>query len=201
VAEALLRRRAEPAASAPTAAQLVPILGKPEGKGGERTGPSLGTSSVAPVAYPADLGFAGRHWQRQWDTDDGASARTKRDVRDSLGVQDRPAAEHRHASSRQVVETVNTFLDRFPGLKFPNAGTYWGLLTRYLNHLHHRPPSPVPTPSAHAQHTSGGAGGAAPGAAGARGGRSPPGRQRAPLVAVAASGLRPLSTPGVGWVR
>jgi len=51
-----------------------------------------------------------------------------------------------------VVETVNGCLDRFLGLKFPNAKTYWGLVTRlaakvcasnllrYLNALFHRPP-------------------------------------------------------------
>ena len=65
---------------------------------------------------------------------------------------DRRAAATCHASFRQVIETANGFLDKFLGLKFPNAKTYWGLitrlaakiaaanLTRYLNHLYHRPP-------------------------------------------------------------
>lgn len=158
LAEALLRWRADPAAPAPTAAQLVPILGKPKWKGGERTGPTgpvgpwLGVGDPAPVAYLADLGFAGQHWQRHWDTDYDALVLTKRDFRDFLGVQDRTAAQRCHASFRQVVETTNNFLDKFLGLKFPNAKTYWGLitrlaakvaaanLTRYLNYLFHRPP-------------------------------------------------------------
>jgi hypothetical protein len=158
LADALLRWRVDPAASTPTAAQLAPRLGKPKEKGGERTGPTgpvgpwLGAGALAPVAYLADLGFVGRHWQRHWQDDYYALVLTKRDFREFLGVVDPAAAERCHASFRQVVETVNNFLDRFLGLKFPNAKTYWGLitrlaakvaaanLTRYLNHLYHRPP-------------------------------------------------------------
>lgn len=157
-ADALLRWRIDPAASTPTAAQLAPILGKPKEKGGERIGPTgpvgpwLGAGALTTVAYLADLGFAGQHWQRHWDTDYDALVLTKRDFRAFGGVVDRAAAERCHASFRQVVETANNFLDRFLGLKVPNAKTYWGLITRlaanvaaanlarYLNHLFHRQP-------------------------------------------------------------
>lgn len=157
LADALLRWRVDPAASAPTAAQLAPILGQPKDRG-ERVGPTgpigphLAAGPWQDVAYLADLGFGGRHWQRHWQTDYAALVLTKRDFQDFLGVVDRDAAASCHASFRQVIETVNAFLDRYLGLKFPNATTYWGLLTRlaakvaaanlarYLNHLFHRPP-------------------------------------------------------------
>lgn len=158
LAEAVLRWRADPAAPAPTAAQLDAILGPCKERGGRRTGP---TGPVGPrpaggrpaaAAYLADLGLAGRHWQRHWQDRYDALVLTKRDFQDLGGVVDRRAAAACHAGFRQVIETTNNFLDRYLGLTFPNARTYWGLITRlaakvaaanlarYLNHLFHRQP-------------------------------------------------------------
>ena len=158
LAEALLRWRADPTAPAPRAAELAPALGPSHAAGGERAGPTgpLGpwpaAGAPAPVAYLADLGFAGAAWQRHWEDDYAALVLTKRDFRELGGVVDPVAAARCHASFRQVIETTNAFLDRYLGLKFPNARTYWGLATRlgakvaaanlarYLNHLFRRPP-------------------------------------------------------------
>lgn len=136
LADALLRWRTDPTAPAPSAAELAAVLGKSKERGGERTGPTgpLGpwpaAGTQAPVAYLADLGFAGRAWQRHWDADYDALVLTKRDFRDLPDVADPAAAERTHASFRQVIETVNHQLDYYLGLKFPNAKTYGGLCAR-----------------------------------------------------------------------
>lgn len=158
LAEALVRWRADPAASAPRADELAAVLGKSKEKGGERRGPTgpLGpwpaAGEPASVAYLADLGFSGRAWQRHWAEHYDALVLTKRDFRDLPGVTDQAAAERLHASFRQVVESVNHVLDFYLGLKFPNAKTYGGLvarlaakvaacnLVRYVNHAAHRDP-------------------------------------------------------------
>jgi hypothetical protein len=158
LAEALLRWRAAPTAPAPTAAGLDPVLPKSKERGGQRIGPTgplgpwLAAGTPAPVAYLADLGFGGRHWQRHWQEHYDALVLTKRDFQALGGVVDPMAAASVHASFRQVVETTITFLDQFLGLKFPRARTYWGLITRlaakvaaanlarYLNHCFGRSP-------------------------------------------------------------
>lgn len=158
LAEALLRWRTDPSAPAPTATQLDHVLAKSKERGGERRGPTgplgpwLAAGAPATVAYLADLGFAGRHWQRHWQDHSDALVLTKRDFQELGGVVDRKAAASCHASFRQVIETTNNFLDQFLGLKFPRARTYWGLITRlaakvaaanlarYLNHCFGRSP-------------------------------------------------------------
>ena len=158
LAEALLRWRADPSAPAPTAAHLDAILGPGKEKGGARRGPTgpigpwLAAGDPAAVAYLADLGLAGRHWQRHWQEHYDALVLTKRDFQALGGVVDQTAAASCHASFRQVVETTNNFPDKYLGLKFPNARTYWGLITRlaakvvaanlarYLNHCFGRLP-------------------------------------------------------------
>lgn len=74
-----------------------------------------------------------------------------KDDYDGLPLADRRQARAWFCGLRQVIETVNGWLDDTLGLKFPRARTPWGLLTRlaakvaaynlalYLNHLYGRP--------------------------------------------------------------
>jgi hypothetical protein len=155
LADALLRWRVDATAPAPTGAGLDPVLGAAHRRRGQRQGPTgplflRGAAGVqADGPYLGDLGFRGRDWARHWRFDYGASVLTKGDY--AAGPEGRPG--RRWVSGlRQVVETVNGWLeDRF-GLQFPRARTAWGLQTRlaaklaafnlavHFNHLHARPP-------------------------------------------------------------
>src|SRR5437764_1624926 len=128
LAEALVRWRQTPTAPSPSAADLRPVLG-PRNKRGGRVGPSgplaprqgVGTARGAP--YLADLGLAGQAWQRHWGQDDGARVLTKAD--DAQGA-DAQGAARWVASLRQVVETVfHTLGERF-GLTFPQGADLLG---------------------------------------------------------------------------
>jgi hypothetical protein len=165
LADALLRWRQDPTAAAPTAQDLVALLGPSHKAGGARRGPTgpLGPRAAAGVAsdtpYLADLGFAGTAWQAHWRAHYGAAVLSKADYAAA------PAAERAQAaqwlsSLRQVGETVGGVLTDLLGLKFPRARTYRGLLTRiaakiaafnillYLNHLYERPTFAYATPLA-----------------------------------------------------
>jgi hypothetical protein len=150
LAEALFRWRVAPGAPAPTAAQLDPLLGSTHRPGGHRqgpTGPLLlrgAVGSPGPSIYLGDLGYRGAEWVRHWQEHYGARVFTKADYPAS-------AARRWLSGLRQVVETVNGWLQERFGLPFPRARTAWGLQTRlaaklaafnlcvYLNHRLGRP--------------------------------------------------------------
>jgi hypothetical protein len=163
LAEALLRWRQDPAAPAPTAQDLAPVLGPTHRAGGIRRGPPgpLGprgaVGAPSPDPYLGDLGFAGAAWQAHWRTAYGAAVLTKADYAAAPQAEQEPAAQWL-SRLRQVVETVNAVLTDLLGLPFPRARTYWGLLTRvaakiaafnvllYLNHAYDRPTFAYATP-------------------------------------------------------
>jgi hypothetical protein len=155
LADALLRWRVDATAAAPTAAELDPALGPAHRRRGARQGPTGplfrrgAAGAPADGPYLGDLGFRGRDWARHWRSDYGAGVLTKADY--PRGPEGRPGRRWL-SGLRQVVETVNGWLeDRF-GLHFPRARTAWGLQTRlaaklaafnlavHCNHLHGRPP-------------------------------------------------------------
>jgi hypothetical protein len=151
LAEALFRWRGAATAPVPTAAHLAPILGPAHRNGGQRQGPTgpvllrgaAGTPAAGP--YLGDLGYRGAEWRQHWHADYGATVLLKTDY---------PAGPGRSWLSglRQVVETVNGWLEERFGLHFPRAKTAWGLQTRlaaklaafnlaiHFNHLLGRPP-------------------------------------------------------------
>ena len=157
VAEAFFRWRRAPAAPGPTVAQLEPLLGPNHHPGGwvGPTGPLapyLAVGAPAAGAYLADLGFAGARWGRHWREHYGAAVLTKAACRALPTAAERYRAAHELASWRQVVETAYQWLTATFGLKFPQARTYRGLLTRlgakvaafnlavHINILFARPP-------------------------------------------------------------
>lgn len=151
LAEALFRWRTAPASPAPTAAQLDPILGPAHRGDGHRRGPTGPLSLRGAVGavfhgvYLGDLGYRGKDWARHWFDHYAVTVLTK-----TLYPS---RADRRWLSGRrQVVETINGWLeDRF-GLNFPRARTTWGIATRlaaklaafniavHFNHLFGRPP-------------------------------------------------------------
>lgn len=155
--DALLRWRHAPAAPAPTAAELAPVLGPTHHAGGQRQGPAgrlgprwgVGEPSAAPLV--ADLGFAGAAWEHHWQASYGAVVLHK-DHYAPLARPTRQAWTRWLCHRRQGVETAFQWLGEVFGLAFPRARTYWGLLTRiaakllafnlavYVNHGVGRPP-------------------------------------------------------------
>jgi hypothetical protein len=142
-AEALLRWRAAPTATAPTAAELAPVLGPAHRRRGQRRGPTgpiaprLGVGAPTDAPYLTDRGLRGAAWQRHW--------------RDQHGATVLAGASRWLRSRRQVVESAfNALTDRL-GLQFPRARSHWGLLARVgakvaaynlallVNHLFDRP--------------------------------------------------------------
>lgn len=71
----------------------------------------------------ADLGFGGDDWRSHWQDDYGATVLTPPQC-------DRRSARRWFSSIRQAVETANANLCGCLGLRFPQAHTLWGLLTR-----------------------------------------------------------------------
>jgi hypothetical protein len=150
LAEALLRWRVDPTTPAPTAAQLAPLLGPTHEAGGQRqgpTGPLFLRGAVGQAldgVYLGDRGFRGAEWVAHWRQHYGAAVLTPT-------IYATRAARHWFHGVRQVVETVNDWLEERFGLHFPRARTAWGLQTRlaaklaafnlavHFNHLHHRP--------------------------------------------------------------
>jgi hypothetical protein len=136
LAEALLRWRACPAAPPPTADELAAVLGPTHQRGGKRQGPTgplrprAGVGPLARVPYLADLGFAGAAWGRPWLTAWGAVVLTKALFADHPDDRARQQLTHTLGSARQMVETVNGWLEEHLGLHFPRARTDSGLLAR-----------------------------------------------------------------------
>jgi hypothetical protein len=151
LADALFRWRQEPLAPAPTAAEVDPLLGPAHRAQGHRRGPTgpillRGAIGVPTGAvYLGDLGYRGRNWARHWRDTYGALVLTQDAYPDRAG-------RRWFSGQRQIVETVNGWLEDRLGLHFPRARTAWGLQTRlaaklaafnlavYFNHLHARPP-------------------------------------------------------------
>ncbi len=157
VADALLRWRVDPQASAPTLGELaMPLFGHdhPQRQRLGPTGPigptvSTGRGHDAPLL--ADLGFSGVKWAAHWRQDYRATVVTKAVYDVVVDSDERRSLKRIFTGARQVIETVGTWLcDRF-GLKRPRARSYWGLLTRiaakvaafnlgvYVNQLYQRP--------------------------------------------------------------
>lgn len=151
LAEALFRWRCDPSAPPPTADQLDPILGPTHrAGGGHRQGPTGplylrgAAGSVLDGAYLGDLGYEGANWIQHWSDTYGAKVLTKT-------IYTSKADRSWFCGRRQIIETINGWLeDRF-GLHFPRARTPWGLQTRlaaklaafnisvHINHLLNRP--------------------------------------------------------------
>lgn len=157
LAEALLRWRVDPALPPPTATEVAPVLGPSHRRGGQRQGP---TGPLAPRhgvgrptnrPYLGDQGFTGAAWQQHWATAYGALVLTKADYAAGASPAERRHARQWFTGLRQLIETVNGYLEETFGLQFPRARTYWGLLARlaakvaafnialFINHLLHRP--------------------------------------------------------------
>lgn len=158
LAEGLLRWRAAPFATQPTARELAPVLGPSHQKGGGRRGPTgplqARTAAGVPARgpYVADLGFRGRDWQGHWDAAYGATVLTKADLPADATTAQQSALRHTACSVRQQVETAFGWLTARFGLEFPRARTMPGLIARlgakiaafnftvYLNTLLGQPP-------------------------------------------------------------
>jgi hypothetical protein len=129
LADALFRWRRAPRAPAPTAAEVDPLLGPAHRDGGHRQGPTgpifLRGAVGAPAAgvYLGDRGYRGRNWAQHWLADYGARVLPKASYPDRR-------SGHWFCGLRQVVETVNGWLEERLGLHFPRARTAWGLQTR-----------------------------------------------------------------------
>jgi len=150
LAEALFSRRVDPAAPNPTAEELAPVLGPAHRRGGHRQGPTgslslrLAAGAWGAEPYLGDQGYRGTNWRTHWQGDLGATVLLKSDYPPGPG-------RSWFAGLRQVVETVNGYLEEYVGLHFPRARTAWGLqtrlaakllaanLARYFNALHARP--------------------------------------------------------------
>jgi hypothetical protein len=143
LAEALLGWRADPSLPEPSAEGLALVLGPSHRGGGARQGPTgpilgAGAGQSGSELYLGDLGFRGAAWRRHWREDYGVLVQHKRDydqlayTSEKPGVIEREARAGRRmlASLRQVIETVNGYLDSVLGLKYPKARSLWGLLAR-----------------------------------------------------------------------
>lgn len=133
LAEALCRWRRDPTASAPTAAQLAPILGPAHRHQGHRFGPHgpvwgrLSAGQSPPGPSLADRGFRGRAWRQHWRQAYDHTILLKSDFVAGL----EPARAVRWFTRlRQTVERTFSTLHATFGLAFPRARTAWGLYTR-----------------------------------------------------------------------
>lgn len=126
LAEGLFAWRRDPDAGQPTAEELAGVLGPSHQRGGGRTGP---TGPLWPVegvgeqwgeVYLADLGFAGKEWERHWEQGYGSIVFTP-------GSAGRPAELNSH---RQLVETAFSLLFDRLHLRYPRARTMSGLWAR-----------------------------------------------------------------------
>jgi hypothetical protein len=129
LAEALFRWRGAPTAPTPSAAQLDPLLGPTHRGGGHRRGPTgplslRGAVGVAPDGvYLGDLGYQGTGWAQHWHHCYGVRVLTK-------AAYPSRAGRRWFCGLRQIVETVNNWLEERFGLHFPRARSAWGLQTR-----------------------------------------------------------------------
>ena len=93
------------------------------------TGPIWLRSAVGRAVsdpYLGDNGFFGAFWQKHWSECYGANVLTPRNYIGS----DSQSARRQHSSRKQVVETINSHLEKVFGLHFPGARSKWGLLSR-----------------------------------------------------------------------
>lgn len=155
-AESLLRWQHLPAACAPTVDELRPVLGASHRAGGGRRGPTgpiapaLAAGHAAAPVWVADRGYRGEAWRQHWQERWGVSVLTRADYR-TLPPADRDAWGAWLSGTRQVVERVHAALTTVYHAPFPQARSWWGLLTRMgakvlahnlsllLAHQHHLP--------------------------------------------------------------
>ena len=150
--DALLTWRHDPTQAPWTVDELPPSRkGRTSvGPTGPRSSPdSAGKRSTVP--YLADDGFTGRHWIRRWAEADRADVITCGD----MPRETPPSFKRAHRRRRLTIETVNAILADALHLKYPQARTYWGLLTRisakiaafnvgrWVNRLLGRPPMAI----------------------------------------------------------
>lgn len=127
LAEALLRWRRDPGASAPRAEELATALGPAHRHGGARFGPSgplgprWGAGQPGDGPLLGDLAYRGRAWRRHWRAAYGAVVLTNADAG--------PAARS-FRGWRQRVESAFARLDGWFGLAFARARGVWGLWAR-----------------------------------------------------------------------
>lgn len=126
MAEGLFAWRSNPEAGQPSPEALAEVLGPSHRRGGTRVGPTgplwptEGAGEQTVKVYLADLGFAGKEWERHWEQDYGSVMLTP-------GSAERPADLN---SRRQKVETVfGMLIDRL-GLRKLRARGSSGLRTR-----------------------------------------------------------------------
>jgi hypothetical protein len=166
LAETLFRWRHDPTLPEPTAEELEPVLGKRQGHGGKRRGPTgpLGLASGVGAAtaevYVGDLGFAGETWTAHWQADYDATVLTTAPYAEIEERDARRQVTRWLHSLRQVVENGNEVLTALLHLPLLRARTYWGVLTRLaakvaaynlvlvLNHEYDRPTFGFVTPFA-----------------------------------------------------
>ena len=110
-----------------------------------RAGKSGPVGQPADGPYLGDLGFRGADWAKHWHGHYGAVVLTK-------AAYPTQAGRHWFSGLRQVIETINGWLEERFGLHFPRARTAWGLQTRlaaklaafnlavHFNHLQLRAP-------------------------------------------------------------
>lgn len=157
LAEALFRWRVSLDLPAPSAEQMVEVLGPTHRAGGQRKGPSgplgprLAVGRQGHVPIIADLNYKGASWGQHWHQNYGARVLTEADF-DDLQSKDQERADRWLHGLRQRVESAYSVLTTRFGLKFPRARTRLGLYARlgakfaaynlnlFLNHLFHRPP-------------------------------------------------------------
>lgn len=125
---ALLRWRQDPTAPPLTAGDLT----RRDARHRRRAlagpgGPVLSPATVGQPrsgVYLADRGFGGAAWQTVWQTDLGAMVTTPETVP--------PAARRAFRRARHLIETVNDALVRIFHLRYPQAHTQEGLITRII---------------------------------------------------------------------
>ncbi len=89
-------------------------------------GPRWGVGEVSGGPYLSDNGFFGADWQGYWRLNYGATALTPKNYAGATA----PALRRQHHRRRQMVETINGWLEGTFHLDYPQARTRWGLLTR-----------------------------------------------------------------------
>ncbi len=89
-------------------------------------GPRWGVGEASGSAYLADDGFFGAWWQSHWREDCQAATLTPKNCVGTTA----PWWRQQHHRRRQIVETVNGWLEEVFHLPFPRARSRWGLLTR-----------------------------------------------------------------------
>ena len=120
LAELLLSSRAAmPQLTGPSRQDATPRLPAPT----DWVGPVQGCGQRQGKPILADVGYNGDDWRDHWQDDYGATVLTSPKC-------DRRSARRWFSSVRQAVETAFANLCHCLGLRYPQAHTLWGLLTR-----------------------------------------------------------------------